>query len=335
MNFCLNRLWSLFLALGLILGVPVLPAAGNQGTASAKNKAAPASKKSSSKKTPPRSTPKPSPKPSAPKTPPLARDPYLGAIVVDAEDGRVLFEDNADAKGYPASVLKLMLLLTAMEQIKAGTLSLEDEVPVRSSAVSADGANLKLKEGETFPVAEMLYACMMHSANDAATALAEKLGGSLSGYLEIINQRAQELGMVNSRFVSASGLGPKTPDGPYDITTPRDLTLLCREVLKHPEALRFTAARERVFRPDAAKPYRMETHNYILGMVKGCDGLKTGYIRAAGYCIAGTAERNGRRVIAVLLGATSEKSRNKTAAKLLEQGLAQLGKPPKAIPVEN
>jgi serine-type D-Ala-D-Ala carboxypeptidase (penicillin-binding protein 5/6) len=335
MKSCLNRLWLLIITLGIAASVPSLSAAEKSAPSSSKSKTGAAVKKSTSKKSPPKAAPKPAPKPAAPKTPTLAREPYLGAIVVDAEDGRVLFEDNADAKGYPASVLKLMLLLTAMEQIKAGTLTLEDEVPVHASAVSSDGANLKLKEGESFPVAEMLYASMMHSANDAATALAEKLGGSLSGYLEIINRRAQELGMVNSRFVSASGLGPKTPDGPYDITTPRDLTLLCREVLKHPEALRFTAARERVFRPDAAKPFRMDTHNYILGMVKGCDGLKTGYIRAAGYCIAGTAERNGRRVIAVLLGATSEKSRNKIAANLLEKGFNLLAKPPKAIPVDN
>lgn len=253
----------------------------------------------------------------------VAREPYLGAIVVDAADGRVLFEENADAAGYPASVLKLMLLLTAMEQIKAGQLTLKDPVPVRATAVSTEGADLKLKEGESFTVEEMLYACMMHSANDAAMALAEKLGGTQAGYLEHINRRAAELGMNSSRFVSPSGLGLNNGEGPHDVTTPRDLTLLCREVLKYPEALTFTSARSRVFRPNGGSArIRMETHNYILDMVKGCDGLKTGYIRAAGYCIAGTAMRGNRRIIAVILGATSETSRNKLAAKLIEKGFA-------------
>ncbi len=282
-----------------------------------------ASKAAPKAKVVPEKTPtKPAPKPQVAT---LAREPYLGAILVDEADGTVLFEQNADAKGYPASVLKLMLLLNAMEQVQVGTLKLSDPVTVSGSAVSSEGADLQLKEGEIFTVEELLYACMMHSANDAAMALGEKLGGgTLAGYVALINARAKSLGMNNSQFYSASGLGPKDPNGPYDTTTCRDLSLLCREVLKHPQALTFTSARKRVFRPTSKGKDRiaMETHNYILGMVPGCDGLKTGYIRAAGYCIAGTAEKKGRRVIAVILGATSEKSRNKQAAELLKRGLA-------------
>lgn len=270
---------------------------------------------------------KPAAAPAVPQKPSVAREPYLGALVVDAADGRILFEQNADATGHPASVLKLMLLLISMEQIQAGHLSLQDEVPVSARAVSGEGANLKLKEGEVFTVESILYALMIHSANDAALAMAEKLGRSLQGYLAMSNRRARELGMENSQFHSASGLGPKDPAGPYDTTTPRDLILLCREVLKHPEALRFTSARNKLFRADSDKPFRMQTHNYILDSVKGCDGLKTGYIRVAGYCLAGTAERKGRRVIAVLLGATSEKSRNKHAAAMIEKGFAALAAP--------
>ena len=272
--------------------------------------------------------PKPAPRPAAVKKPTVAREPYLGAIVVDAADGRVLLEDQADAKGYPASVLKLMLMLVAMEQIQQGRLTLKDPVTVSANAVGKEGASLKLKEGEVFTVEDMLYASMMHSGNDVAVALAEKLGGSVPGYLKIINQRAQELGMVNSVFHSPNGLGPESEDGPRDTTTPRDLALLCREVLKHADALRFTSARTRVFRPDGgSRRVAMATHNYILDEVKGCDGLKTGYIHAAGYCIAGTARRKDQRVIAVLLGATSEKSRNRLAAALIEKGFAALAAP--------
>ncbi|MDB6071117.1 MAG: Serine-type D-Ala-D-Ala carboxypeptidase [Verrucomicrobiales bacterium] len=293
------------------------PLAVTAGSKSKKAASAPA--KPMPKKVAVPAKPAPAAKPAKPAT--LAREPYLGAIVVDADSGQTVFEDRADAQGYPASVLKLMLLLTAMEQIRDGRLTLQDEVPVSARAVLNEGADLQLKEDEVFTAEDMLYALMIHSANDAAVAMAEKLGGSVEGYLAHINRRAQELGMKNSHFVSPSGLGPANPGEPHDLTTPRDLSLLCMEILKHPEALRFTSARDRIFRPDGgARRVKMETHNYILDSVKGCDGLKTGYIRAAGYCIAGTAKRGDRRLVVVILGATSETSRNKWAGKLLDKG---------------
>ena len=265
------------------------------------------------------------PKKTTPKAHTVAKDPYLGAIVVDADTGRILFEDNADAKGYPASVLKLMLMLVTMEKVEQGTLGLKDPVPVSANAVGIDGANLHLKEGESFPMEDMLYALMIHSANDVAVAVAEKLAGSVGGYVNLINRRAQALGMENSEFHSPNGLGPK-PGDPYDVTTARDLSRLSRELLKHQEVLRFTSAQEWVFRPDGGKNrVIMRTHNYLLDEVRGCDGLKTGYIGAAGYCIAATAKRQGQRVVAVILGATSEESRNKIAARLIEKGFAALG----------
>jgi D-alanyl-D-alanine carboxypeptidase (penicillin-binding protein 5/6) len=266
-----------------------------------------------------------SPKKTATKPHTVAKDPYLGAIVLDADTGRVLFEDNADAKGYPASVLKLMLMLITMEKVEQGKLDLKDPVPVSVNAVGIDGANLKLAEGETFPLEDMLYALMIHSANDVAVAVAEKLAGSVEGYVSLINRRAQALGMGNSEFHSPNGLGPK-PGNPYDVTTARDLSLMCREILKHEQVLRFTSAQEWVFRPDGGKKrITMQTHNYLLDEVKGCDGLKTGYIGAAGYNIAATAKRQGQRVIAIVLGATSEESRNKIAARLIGKGFAALG----------
>jgi D-alanyl-D-alanine carboxypeptidase (penicillin-binding protein 5/6) len=321
---------SIFLALAALVMALAAPLPGAERKAAgspATPKSTPAKPKPATK--PPRAIPLEPVKPVKPIQPAsLARDPYLGAIVVDAADGRVLFEERADEKGYPASVLKLMLLLTAMEQIDAGKLSLQDDVTVSASAVTKEGADLQLKEGEVFKVEDLLYAVMIHSANDAAVALAEKLGGSLAGYLEISNRRAQELGMTNSHFVSANGLGPAVPEDPYDVTTPRDLSLLCREIVKHPAALRYTSTQEKIFSPvDGSRKIKMETHNYILDTVKGCDGLKTGYIRAAGYCIAGTAQRKGQRVIAVLLGAPSEKARNKTAARLIDKGFAVLAAP--------
>jgi len=187
------------------------------------------------------------------------------------------------------------------------------------------GRTCNFASGSRSLLQDMLYALMIHSANDVAIAVAEKLGGSVEGYVNLINRRAHALGMENSEFHSPNGLGPK-PGDPFDITTARDLALLSRELLKYPEVLRFTSAQEWVFRPDGgSKRVTMRTHNYLLDEVKGCDGLKTGYIGAAGYCIAATAKRHDQRVVTVILGATSEESRNKIAARLIERGFAALG----------
>lgn len=261
-------------------------------------------------------------KKAAPKKHSVARDPYLGAIVVESPSGRVLFEDHADALGHPASVLKLMLMLITMEQMKSGILTLRDPVTVSRRAVGIEGANLDLREGESFPLEDMLYALMIHSANDVAVAVAEKLAGTVEAYVTLINRRARELGMSHSEFHSPNGLGPKDGE-PYDDTTARDIALLSLELMKHPEVLRFTSAMEHDFRPNGGKRrVQMKTHNYLLDELKGCDGLKTGYIAAAGYCISATAMRKDRRIIAVILGATSEESRNKIAKRLIEKGFS-------------
>jgi D-alanyl-D-alanine carboxypeptidase (penicillin-binding protein 5/6) len=275
----------------------------------------------------------------------IARDPYLGAIVVDATSGRVLFEERADSKGYPASVLKLMDLLIILEKVQLGQLSLQEPVPVSARASKTGGSQVWLAEKEVFTVEEMLYALMVQSANDAAVALAEKVGGSVDGFVELMNKRARELGMTSTVFNSVHGLPPSAGQK-HDITTARDFSILCRELLKHPETLRYTSTRERVFRPNAAdKAVVMRTHNHLLSQVQGCDGLKTGYITQAGYSIAVTAARNGQRVIVVVLDSADRKTRDAKAAELVTKGFAALTgttlapsasasptRPPKAAP---
>jgi serine-type D-Ala-D-Ala carboxypeptidase (penicillin-binding protein 5/6) len=254
----------------------------------------------------------------------IARDPWLGAIVVDAATGKVLFEDQADAKGYPASVLKLMDLLIILEKIQQGQLSLQDQVPVSAKAAKTGGSQVWLAQGESFTVDEMLYALMVHSANDAAVALAEKVAGSTDGFIELMNRRAKELGMTSTLFHSVHGL-PPAKGQEHDITTARDFSLLCRELLKHPDALRYTSTREHPFRPNVpGKTVQMRTHNHLLGHVEGCDGLKTGWIEESGYSIAVTAARRGQRVIAVVLDSISLKVRDSKAAELVAKGFAAL-----------
>jgi len=255
---------------------------------------------------------------------PISRDPWLGAIVLDAATGKVLYEDQADTKGYPASVLKLMDLLIILEKIEQKQLSLEDQVPVSAKASHTGGSRVWLADKESFTVDEMLYALMIQSANDVAVALAEKVAGSTDAFVALMNRRAKELGMNSTVFHSVHGLPPGKGQE-NDVTTARDLSILCHQLLKHPETLRYTATRERPFRPNVVgKTVIMRTHNHLLGHVEGCDGLKTGYIAASGFSIAVTAARHGQRVIAVVFDSTTLKVRDAKAAELLAKGFAAL-----------
>jgi D-alanyl-D-alanine carboxypeptidase (penicillin-binding protein 5/6) len=254
----------------------------------------------------------------------ISKNPYIGAIVVDASTGRVLVEDNADGKGYPASTLKLMDLLIVIEKIKAGQLTLQDPVPVSAKSAKTGGSQVYLAEKEVFTLDEMLYALMVQSANDAAVAIAEKVAGSTEAFVALMNQRAKQLGMNNTVFNSVHGLPPSAGQA-HDVTTARDFSILCREVLKHPEVLRYTSTRERPFRPGVAgKTVVMRTHNHLLASLDGCDGLKTGYITVAGFSIAVTASRNGQRVVAMVLGSSDRKVRDAKASELVAKGFAAL-----------
>jgi serine-type D-Ala-D-Ala carboxypeptidase (penicillin-binding protein 5/6) len=255
----------------------------------------------------------------------ISKNPYLGAIVTDAANGKVLFEDQPDAKGYPASMLKLMDLLIVLEKVERKELSLQEQVPVSAKAAKTGGTQVWLAEKESFALDDMLYALMIQSANDAAVAIAEKVGGSTEAFTELMNKKAKELGMVNTIFHSVNGL-PPGPGQEHDWTTARDFALLSRElILKHPDALRYTSTKERTFRPDAGKKtVVMRSHNHLLSRVQGCDGLKTGYITSAGFSIAVTAARNNHRVIVVVLDSIDSKTRDNKAAELVEKGFSAL-----------
>jgi len=258
----------------------------------------------------------------------VARNPYVGAIVVDVGSGRVLFEDRADVKGYPASVLKLMDLLLILERIERGQLSFQDQVTVSAKAAQTGGSQVWLAEKEVFTIDELLYALMVKSANDSAVALAEKVAGSTSAFVDLMNRRAQELGMASTKFSSVHGL-PPGPGQAFDVTTARDLARLCLEVLKHRDTLRYTATRQRTFRPPSS-PHAvvMQSHNHLLDQVAGCDGLKTGYIAAAGFSIAVTASREGQRVLVVVLGSSDRKLRDAKATELVNRAFAAYRPPP-------
>ncbi len=253
----------------------------------------------------------------------MSRNPYKGAIAVDAATRTVLFEDNADAKAYPASITKLMVLLVILEAVEDSRLLLDDKVRVTSKSSTIGGSQVYLKDNEIFTVDELLYALMVQSANDAATALAIHYLGSKAAFVDLMNKRAQEIGMKDTVFHSVHGLPPGRGQLP-DVSTPRDIAMLCLELLKNPDVLRYTSTKRRAFRTDAEVPFLMENHNRLLRELDGCDGLKTGFFWAAGFSIAATAREKDQRVIAVVLGARSERIRDEKAKQMLTKGLEEL-----------
>jgi len=246
----------------------------------------------------------------------MARNPYVGAIVVDAETGAVLFEDGADRKTYPASVVKLMGLLLTLDAIDRREIAFDDPVRVTAEAARTGGSQIYLAENEVLTVDDLLFALMIQSANDAAAALAVHVGGSREDFVEKMNAKANELGMTSTRFQSPHGLPPGKGQEP-DLTTPRDIARLARAVLSRPGALRYTSTKVHSLR---AGRFVMRSHNTLLESFPGCDGLKTGYFHAAGFSIAATASRGGKRVVAVVLGSESSRTRDKKAKELLDLG---------------
>ena len=253
----------------------------------------------------------------------ISKTPYIGAIIIDADTGATLFEDKAGAPGYPASTLKLMTLLVIQEKIDAGAVKLTDTVKVSVEAYKTGGSQVYLDPKETFPVEDMLYAMMIQSANDASVALAEHVAGSKEAFVKLMNDRAQQLGMKDTRFASVHGL-PPSPGQKHDVSTARDMAILSRELCKHPAVFTYTSATYRQLRAGTPKPFDMRTHNpFLKEGVAGCDGFKTGYTASAGWSIVVTAKRDNRRVIVVVLGSDDRKMRDAKARELLNKAFAQ------------
>ena len=229
---------------------------------------------------------------------------YAGAIVIDAATGRVLVEDNADVRNPPASMTKLMTFAVVHDSLAAGTLTLQTPVKIEAADARMGGTQVYLDPRETFTVEELLYALMVQSANDAAHALARAAAGSVPSFVELMNAKARALGMTQTVFRTPHGLpaaSRRVEDG--DVSTPRDFALLSRHLVQLTDALRYTAVQERDFGSNRSQgALKMRNHNNLLGKIPGVDGLKTGYTRSAGYCLSATAERDGRRVIAVIMG---------------------------------
>jgi len=244
------------------------------------------------------------------------------ALVMDAESGRVLYARSGDALRSPASLTKMMTLYILFDYIKAGRVGLNDQMSVSAHAASQDPSKLGLKKGDTITVQEAIYALVIKSANDAAVVVAEYIGGSEGRFAQLMTQRARDLGMRRTQYRNASGL----PDE-AQLTTARDLAILSRSMMRnHPRLFDYFRATSFTW-----KGKTIRTHNRVLTSLNGANGIKTGYTKASGFNLTTSAERNGKRLIGVVLGGDTWKARDDEMKAMLEAWFAQLERRPNLI----
>ena len=240
------------------------------------------------------------------------------ALLIEPTSGKILFEKNADEKFAPASVTKVMTMLLTMEAVDNGKISLSDKVTCSENAKKMGGSTMLLDTGEVRTVEELLKGVAIASGNDAAVALAEYLGGTEEAFVEMMNKRAQELGMTNTTFKNCNGL-PKEGH----LSTARDISIMSLELLKHPTILKYTGTYMETISEGRLSPIELVNHNKLVRFFEGCDGLKTGYTQEAKYCISATATRNGVRMLSVIMGAPTYKIRNRDAGMLMNYGFSK------------
>jgi serine-type D-Ala-D-Ala carboxypeptidase (penicillin-binding protein 5/6) len=241
---------------------------------------------------------------------------YHAALIEDADSGTVLYAENPNLRWPPASMAKMMLLLVAEDQIKAGRVSLNDPVRISERSAATEGSRLGLHEGEVYPLGELMKAALIRSANDAAVAVAEKIAGSVEACVRMMNNKAHSLGMDNTYYGTIDGL-PPTPGHDVDYTTPLDLATLARAIIRSTGLLQWSSMEEAPFDGGVAM---LHNTNRLIGHFEGCDGLKTGFTFHAGFNLTATAKRGDMRLVSVVLGAPSNNERFMQSARLLGWG---------------
>src|ERR671931_1210375 len=235
---------------------------------------------------------------------------------MEADPGAFLYEKDSHKQRAPASMVKLMLMLVVMEKVRAGELHLSDTIIASAHASKMGGSQVYLREGETFSLEEMMKAIVIASANDACVAVAEHIAGSVEGFLDLMNDRAKALNLTDSLFASVHGLPPSNGNPP-DLTSAHDMAVLARELIKYPEILHWGAKKEAKLRDGK---FILTNTNKLIYQFPGADGLKTGFHHGAGFNITATAQRDGVRLIAVVMGAPTSTVRFDEAKRLLAMG---------------
>ncbi|MEH7049103.1 D-alanyl-D-alanine carboxypeptidase family protein [Bacillus pseudomycoides] len=251
------------------------------------------------------------------KTPKLAEE-ASSAIVIEQDTGKVLFEKSPNEKLPPASMTKIMTMLLIMEQVEKGKLKLEDKVRASEHAASMGGSQIFLEPGEEMTVNEMLKGIAIASGNDASVAVAEHIAGSEEGFVNMMNKKAKDLGLKNTYFQNPTGLPAKD-----HYSTAYDMSIMAKELMKYPLIRKYTGKYEDYLRENTEKKFWLVNTNKLVRFYPGVDGVKTGFTTEAKYCLTASAEKNGMRVISVVMGAPTSKERNNQVTKLLDYAFGQ------------
>ncbi len=241
------------------------------------------------------------------------------ALLMDVHTGTVLYESNPHEALAPASVTKVMTMLLIMEAIDSGKIGWDDTVTASETAAAKGGSQIYLKVGETMSVSDMVKSIAVSSANDCACAMAEHLAGSESAFVELMNKRAQELGMKDTHFVNCTGLDD-SEEAKSHLTSAYDIAVMSRELLKnHPDIKKYTTIWMDTVRGGA---FGLSNTNKMVRFYNGATGLKTGFTSGAGYCLSSSAEREGMELIAVVMGCETSQKRFAACKSMLDYGFA-------------
>ncbi len=239
------------------------------------------------------------------------------SILMEASTGSIILEDLSHERFPVASLTKIMVMLLAMQEIDSGRLKYEDIAVVTEHANSMGGSQAYMDTGEKYSINDILKAVAIHSSNDAAVVLAEKIAGSESSFVEMMNKKTSELGMADTYYIDCTGL---TDEGHF--SSAYDTALLSRElIIKHPRILEYTSIYHDSIREGANK-FNLDNTNKLINSYSGANGLKTGFTSKAGYCLAGTALRGDMQLIAVVLGEPDNNTRVAECRKMMDYGFA-------------
>ena len=237
-------------------------------------------------------------------------------ILMEAETGTVIFEKNADEKRQTASLNKLMSILLFMEALENGAVSLETPITVSDKAAATPGSTALLDANSTYRLEDLLRACIIASGNDACVALSEHLAGSEEAFVARMNERAQQLSLNNTYFTNCTGLSDS-----MQYTTARDLAVVACELSRYPAYFSYSSLWLSTIVHPSGRTTDLTNTNRLVRFYTGCDGMKTGSSPEAKYCICATAEKDGMRLIAIILGASGSQIRFDEARSMLEYGL--------------
>ena len=241
------------------------------------------------------------------------------SILIEQSTGKILYEKNKDEKRSPASMTKIMTLLLTFEALEKEIITYDTPVQVSKNAQDMGGTQIFLEYGSTVDVLTLIKGITIASANDAAVAIAEKLGGTKENFVQMMNDKAINLGCKNTNFKNPHGLDE---EGHY--TTAYDLSLIAKELLKYEEVLKFTSTYEDYINVSGENHWLVNT-NKLVRFYEGIDGLKTGYTENAKYCLTATMKKNDMRLISVVMGVDTKENRNAETISLMEYGYSQYG----------